>query len=73
MRAVKCKDNQLSLISKFESELYAQVETLGKLNTLELSERDAHLADEMHKKNIFQKEVKNGSECYTLYSAKQNL
>jgi hypothetical protein len=73
MRAVKCKDNQLSLISKFESELYAQVETLGKLNTLELSERDAHLADEMHKKNIFQKEVKNGCECYTLYSAKQNI
>ena len=55
MRAVKCKDNQLSLINKFESELYAQVETLGKLNTLELSERDAHLADEMHKKNIFKK------------------
>jgi hypothetical protein len=73
MRAVKCKDNQLSLISKFESELYAQVETLGKLNTLGLSERDAHLADEMHKKNIFQKEVKNGCECYTLYSAKQNI
>tara|TARA_B110000285_G_C15137287_1_gene627949 strand:+ start:2137 stop:2358 length:222 start_codon:yes stop_codon:yes gene_type:complete len=73
MRAVKCKDNQLSLINKFETQLYDQAKMLGDLKLIELSERDAYLADEMHKKNIFQKEVKNGSECYTLYSAKQNI
>jgi|TARA_B110000908_G_scaffold55531_1_gene67662 hypothetical protein len=73
MRAVKCKDNQLSLINKFETQLYDQAKMLGDLKLIELSERDAYLADEMHKKNIFQKEVKNGCECYTLYSAKQNI
>ena len=54
MRAVKCKDNQLSLINKFETQLYDQAKMLGDLKLIELSERDAYLADEMHKKNIFQ-------------------
>ena len=73
MRAVKCKDNQISLINKFETQLYDQAEMVGVLKLIELSERDAYLANEMHQKNIFQKEVKNGCECYTLYSAKQKL
>ena len=73
MKAVKGKDNILSLINKFETQLYDQAEMFGELKLIELSERDAHVADEMHKKNIFQKEVKNGCECYTLYSAKQKL
>lgn len=73
MKAVKGKNNQLSFINKFETELYNLAETLGSLKTAELSERNAHLADEMFKKNIFNKEVKNGVECYTIYSAKQKL
>ena len=56
MRAVKCKDNQISLINKFETQLYDQAEMFGVLKLIELSERDAYLANEMHQKNIFQKE-----------------
>ena len=31
MRAVKCKDNQISLINKFETQLYDQAEMFGVL------------------------------------------
>ena len=73
MKAVKGKDNILSLINKFETQLYDQAELFGSLKLNELSERDAHLADIMHQKNIFNKVNKNGCECYTIYSAKQKL
>ena len=73
MRAVKGKNNQLSFINKFETDLYNLAETMGSVNATDLSERDAHIAEEMYQKNIFNKEVKNGCECYTIYSAKQKL
>jgi len=68
MRAVKCKNNQLSLISSFEAKLYSRAETFGSINATELSERDAHLAEEMHKKNILNKKSKNGVVHYVTYS-----
>lgn len=73
MRAVKCKNNQLSLISSLEAKLYGLAETMGMLNATELSERDAHIAEEMHQKNIFDKQTKNGHTVYTVYSAKQKI
>ena len=73
MKAVKGKDNILSLINKFETQLYDQAELFGGLKLNELSECDAHRCDVMQQKNIFNKVNKNGCECYIIYSAKQKL
>lgn len=73
MKAVKCKNNHISLISSLESKLYSLAETIGSLNASELSERDVHIAEELHQKNIFDKQVKNGHTIYTIYSAKQKV
>ena len=45
------------MINKFETQLYDQAEMFGVLKLIELSERDAYLANEMHQKNIFQNSV----------------
>ena len=73
MRAVKGKNNQLSFINKFETDLYNLAETLGSVNATDLSERDAHIAEEMYQKNIFNKEVKNGRILYKIFPPKQKL
>jgi len=73
MRAVKGKNNQLSFINKFETDLYNLAETMGSVNATDLSERDAHIAEEMYQKNIFNKEVKDGRILYKIFSPKQKL
>ena len=73
MRAVKGKNNQLSFINKFETDLYNLAETMGSVNASDLSERDAHIAEEMYQKNIFNKEVKDGRILYKIFSPKQKL
>ena len=73
MRAVKCKNNHISLINKLESALYNIAETMGSVDAADLSERDAHIAEEMHQKNIFNKEVKDGRTLYKIFSAKQKI
>jgi hypothetical protein len=73
MRAVKGKNNQLSFINKFETDLYNLAETLGSVNATDLSERDAHIAEEMYQKNIFNKEVKDGRILYKIFPPKQKL
>lgn len=73
MRAVKCKNNYLSLINTFEVRLYSMAETVGSLDSTQLSERDVEIAEEMYRKNVFDKQSKNGKFFYTTYSTKQNL
>tara|TARA_B110000858_G_C17634614_1_gene395185 strand:- start:574 stop:795 length:222 start_codon:yes stop_codon:yes gene_type:complete len=73
MRAVKGKNDQLSLISSFEAKLYSMAETLGSINATELSEQDAYLAEEMYKKNILNKKMHNGIVHYVTHSAKQKI
>lgn len=73
MKAVKCKHNHISFINSLESKLYNLAEAGGSINATELSERDVHIAEEMHQKNIFNKQVKNGHTVYTIYSAKQKV
>lgn len=73
MRAVKCKNNYLSLINTLEVKLYSMAETMGGLETTHLSERDAELAEEMYRKNVFDKQSKHGKTFYTTYPAKQKI
>jgi hypothetical protein len=73
MKAVKCKNNHISLINTLEAKLYNLAETMGHLIASELSERDAHIAEELHQKNIFDKQTKNGKVTFSIYSTKQNI
>lgn len=73
MRAVKCKNNYLSLINTLEVKLYSMAEAMGSLDSSQLSERDAELAEEMYRKNVFNKQSRNGKHFYTTYSTKQKI
>ena len=70
MRAVKCKDNQISLINGAQARLFNLAE-ISKLKAIDLSERDAYIAEEMYQQNIFKKSADAGIVCSTTYSAKQ--
>lgn len=55
MRAVKCKNGTISLISNQEARIYKQIEFDKQLPLDSLSERELAIAEEMHKRNIIQK------------------
>lgn len=71
MRAVRGKNNVLSLIGTHESKLYDLIELRGFLSAVELSERDAHLAENMYIQNVIKKVRKNTQPGYTTYASQQ--
>jgi hypothetical protein len=73
MRAIKGKDGVLSLISSTEARVYQQVEFDQFTPAAKLSERELHLADELFKRNLLQKENRNGAVGYTVYPQKHKL
>lgn len=73
MRAVKGKNGILSLISSSEARIYQQAEFDQFLSASKLSERDLHLAEELFKRNLLQKENRNGTTGYTVYPQKHAL
>jgi hypothetical protein len=73
MRAVKGKHGILSLIGSTEARLYRQVEFDCFTPASRLGERDLHLAEELFKRNLLQKETQNGTVGYTLYPQKHQL
>lgn len=73
MRAVKCKNNHISLINSLESKIYALADSMGSVCANELSERDAHIAEELYQKNIFDKQSKGDRVFYTIHSTKQKI
>jgi len=72
MRAVKCKHDHISFINSLETKLYDLAEA-GSLCASELSERDVHVCEELHKKNIFDKHSKGDKVFYTIHSKKQKI
>jgi len=68
MRAVKCKNNHISLISKPEAKIYAMIEADGFISCDSLDERDSFVAEELYKQNILKKVRKNNCMGYKTYS-----
>lgn len=71
MRAVRGKNQVLSLIGSQESKLYDLIELKGFLPAVGLSERSAHLAENLYKQNIIKKVRKQSQLGYTTYESQQ--
>lgn len=69
MRAVKCKHNVLSFINALETRIFDLVEAAGCLDISKLNERDQHIAEEMHKKNVLKKVKNDNFIGYKTYSS----
>ena len=73
MRAVKCKNGHLSLISRSEAALFNNAEFKGFLSLNSLNERDQHLAEELYKRNVLRK-IKRGDDIgYKIHPQKEQI
>ena len=61
MRAVKCKDGVLSLISSQQARLFNKIEFDKFVDINTLNERDIYIAKEMYEQNIIRK-VRKGNK-----------
>jgi len=68
MRAVKGKNNQLSLISRPEAQIFSTIEAAGFIPCTSLGERDLYIAEELYQKNLLKKVRKNNCVGYKTYS-----
>ena len=67
MRAVKGKNQKLSLISSLESKLFNKIEEDGFLEVNSMSERDNYLADELYKRDIIKKVKRDNTIGYKTF------
>tara|TARA_Y100001972_G_scaffold75659_1_gene91979 strand:+ start:273 stop:494 length:222 start_codon:yes stop_codon:yes gene_type:complete len=61
MKAVKGKNNILSLISSTEARMFNKVDIEKFVDVNTLNERDLYIAEELYKKNVLRK-VKKGTK-----------
>ena len=73
MKAVKGRNNVLCLISREESRLFNKADFDRFLNISNLNERERHLAEDLHKRNVFRKVRKNEHVGFTIYPQKPQL
>tara|TARA_B100001057_G_C22674563_1_gene881304 strand:+ start:721 stop:942 length:222 start_codon:yes stop_codon:yes gene_type:complete len=73
MRAVKGKNNFLSLINNPETTLFNKCDMERFLDVNTLSERELHLAEELYKRDVFRKVRKGDKIGYKTYIQKQKI
>lgn len=73
MRAVKDGNGITTFISRDETRLFNKMDMEHFLDLNTLSERDHHLAEEMHKRNVVQKVQKDNKVGYKVYPQKHKL
>jgi hypothetical protein len=73
MKAVKGKNNFLSLISSMESRLFNKVDLQGFTGVNTLDEREQYIAEELYKKDVLQKLRKGADVGYKTYPQKRKL
>jgi hypothetical protein len=73
MRAVKGKNNFLSLINNPETSLFNKCDMEKFLDVNTLSERELHLAEELYKRDVFKKVRKGDKIGYKTYIQKQKI
>jgi hypothetical protein len=73
MRAVKGKNNFLSLINNPETALFNKCDMEKFLDVNTLNERELHLAEELYKRDVFNKVRKGNKVGYKTYNQKQKI
>ena len=73
MKAVKGKNNFLSLISSMESRLFNKVDLQGFTGVNTLDEREQYIAEELYKKDILEKVSKGEKVGYKTYKQKHKI
>ncbi len=73
MKAVKGKNNILSLISSTEAKLFNKVDLEKFVDVNTLNERDLYIAEEMYKKNVLKKVRKGTKVGYKTFEQKTIL
>lgn len=67
MRAVKGKNQKLSLISSLEARLFNKIEEDGFIDLNSMSERDNYLADDLYKRDILKKVKRDNTIGYKTF------
>lgn len=67
MRAVKGKNQKLSLISSLEARLFNKIEEDGFIDLNSMSERDNYLADDLYKRDILKKVKRDNTIGYKIF------
>ena len=71
MKAVKGKNNTLSLISSTEARLFNKVDMEKFVDVNTLNERDLYIAEEKKKKNVLRKVRKGTKVGYKTFKQKE--
>jgi hypothetical protein len=67
VRAVKGKNQKLSLISSLEARLFNKIEEDGFIDLNSMSERDNYLADDLYKRDILKKVKRDNTIGYKTF------
>ena len=73
MRAVKGKNNILSLINNPETSFFNKLNMEGFIDVNTLNERELYIAEEMYKRDVIRKVRKGESIGFKSYPQKQKL
>lgn len=73
MRAVKGKNNILSLINNPETSFFNKLNMEGFIDVNTLNERELYIAEEMYKRDVIRKVRKGESIGFKAYPQKQQL
>lgn len=73
MKAVKGKNEYLSLISSTESRIFNKVDMQGFTGVNTLNEQEQYVAEELFKKDVLQKIRKGADIGYKTYPQKRKL
>ena len=67
MRAVKGKNQKLSLISSLEAKIFNKIEEDGFIDLNSMSEREQYLADDLYKQDILNKVRRDNQIGYKIF------
>jgi len=73
MKAVKCKNGIVTLISSDEARLFNKIDMTNFIDLNTLSERECHLAEELYKRNVLHKVKKEHKVGYKIYPQKHQV
>ena len=73
MRAIRDANGLTTFISRDETSLFNKIDLARFMDLNTLSEREHHLAEEMHKRNVLQKVQKEHKVGYKVYPQKTQI
>mgnify|MGYP000547623650 CR=1 FL=1 len=73
MKAVKCKNGIVTLISSDEARLFNKIDMANFVDLNTLSERECHLAEELYKRNVLNKVKREHKIGYKIHPQKQKI